>query len=249
MKPPLGSIGIEMEGAWETCPPAGEPYRDGSVTVSGNYTGELNCGPYRKLETALCFVARNYPSSVNDSCGLHVHLSMSNGAYSSLMDAEFQPFFREYMQAWGRVNNITRKTFWSRLDGNNQFCKIGWDADHQSQMTCKDSVRYRHWNFCFSLHGTAECRLLPMFRHSATAVNAVRAVVASVEKWFAANPAVAEWTDEIDTPEKMVVREDTDEINIPVDAKSESLVAAWTMEQRLKSEAGRFAEGRVRVCA
>ena len=79
----------------------GDPHNEGVYEVKGDSSVSLGCGhshchvgevtseplePPRSLE----FIGDLYPSCVNKSCGLHVHVSVDNQlSYSRLMDKRF----------------------------------------------------------------------------------------------------------------------------------------------------------------
>jgi len=180
----IDKIGLEIEGAWYN----GQPYNlhtDGSVSARADHTGESVSDPMESWRAVRDFITDNYPDEHNSSCGLHVHFSFNSlGIYSRLMDKEFHPYFTGAMKAWGEENKIQDTAFWDRLNGRNQYCLSEWRADNQAMQRTKNSPRYCHWNFCYGLHKTAECRLLPVFGSSDNAILAVGAVGKCVMAWL-----------------------------------------------------------------
>jgi hypothetical protein len=135
------------------------------------------------------YLTRRYPDYVNKSCGLHVHVSFkSMNDYSKVISPAFVEWFRNNMKVWGREVGITNAHYYSRLDGCNDFCRLIEDDNHilrQLRARHKENYRYGIWNFCFSIRGTAECRVLPMFKDRAIACKAVKQVLALTEQWCA----------------------------------------------------------------
>lgn len=185
----IDKVGVEIEGGWNTVPPAGNPGYDGSVSVAAAVIGELKSRPLVQWETIEKYVRDNWPHVTHASCGFHIHVSLkSDHLYASLMDERFYNFFLTRMDLFGRTMNITNQQFWSRLRGENRFCNRRWAAERQAEQTQKTEVRYAHWNFCYLQHGTAECRMLPTFRKVDTAVASLKEVLGCVEDWLDAAP-------------------------------------------------------------
>jgi hypothetical protein len=77
-----------------------------------------------------------------------------------------------------------------RLDGANPFAHF--DVHPCEQVTVREKrigmrVRYAAFNYCFSMHGTLEYRLLPMFKDAATAINFIQVYLSTVETFLEAN--------------------------------------------------------------
>lgn len=178
-------IGIELEGAWDHEPDA-PIHGDGSVMVHGEYdAGEISSPPLRR-DQVNGFITRNYPDRVDASCGLHVHTSLVNvGRYAQLMSADFFRHWKSELRKWGgRYPIRAQSPFWSRLNGYNTYCQDEWGPAEQAQATSKWDCRYRMLNFCWTLHGTLEARVLPMFKQSATAIAAVNRHLDIIEDWL-----------------------------------------------------------------
>lgn len=178
-------VGIELEGGWDRVPPS-RIHEDGSVTADGNYRrGEISSPPLKRSDIAQ-WVEANYPDNVNASCGLHVHTSIRNvGRYSQLMNPGFYRYWKDAIAKWGRVYPVKNEQFWGRLRGQNSYCEDSWNPDIQARARSKGSERYALLNFCYSLHGTLECRALPMFRDWPVAVAAINAHLDIVERYLA----------------------------------------------------------------
>jgi len=189
----IDKVGVEIEGGWDVQPPAGPPGHDGSVQVIAPIRGELRSRPMARWETIENYVSANWPTRTDRTCGFHVHISVNNThLYSSLMEKRFYDFFLARMESWGRSNDIQNSEFWSRLNGDNHYCKKMWNPDKQAEIAFKDTVRYAHWNFCFLQHTTAECRLFPTFKKPHVAVKAIRELLSIVEEWLDKAPAAVE---------------------------------------------------------
>ncbi len=187
----INKIGVEIEGGWAESP-AIEVKHDGSVKFPGvrgvNYVGEIVSTPYKNIESLRKWVVENYPSFINNTCGLHVHYSFNNRFhYSALMEETFKEFFLVEMNSWGKSNNVEESEFWDRLNGKNIYCTHkNWNPEKQASLLRKyeDNIRRCTWNFCYSLHGTAECRVLPTFQQKETAWNAIIKLTEIVETWI-----------------------------------------------------------------
>lgn len=200
----IDKIGIELEGGWPVRPDDILP--DASVVItepSNLYTGEVVSKPYRSLFSLKEWYHANYPPHINNTCGLHVHFSfLSESFYSKLMDETFKDFFIQQMEAWGKSTNCKSAQFWERIRGNNSFCKLStWHPEVQAAIKKKyredHSKRYGVWNFCYGLHKTAECRVLPMFTDKDYGWLAINQVINLVDKWlddYKDSPIIAEET-------------------------------------------------------
>lgn len=179
-------IGVELEGGWEDEPD--ELRSDGSVSVNSAYVGEVSIGPYRQFINLAKGIRSDYPNNVNGSCGLHVHVSFRTLAYyEAILSLEFTNAFIEHMQFWGKDNlgneGIEYSRFHARLGGDNQFCRRNTESDSLFALLIGRGERYRIWNFPFRQHGTAECRVLPMFDEPENAILAIGEVVSFVDDW------------------------------------------------------------------
>lgn len=200
----IAKMGIEIEGCWHEEPR--NRVHDGSVKNPGGlpYCGESVSPPYAKFTQLTRYLQDNHPDRVDTSCGLHVHFSFTRlEYYSRLMDAGFKDHFYKFMAAWAKTAK-PGEWFNNRLRGGNQYCLRDWYPDKQAPVSGKNSHRYAAWNFCYRLHGTAECRLLPCFSDVNTCIAGIRAVKASVLTWLRsqekAGPVILE-ADEIVTAE------------------------------------------------
>lgn len=202
-------VGIELEGGWTKLPPGVEVQRDGSVNVQGPYRDDFESGrrvrepfqlgeiPSPPLEVTKypAWMKAFYPSHVNETCGLHVHMSfkphklngkMLGGAwyYQLLMVPEYQATIVHYLTEWAKAEKIPKShPIWKRLSGDSQFCKFEFFPDMQVKMKNKiydhnmPGNRYTAINYCHDMHNTIECRVLPMMEQCEMGVKAVQKVL------------------------------------------------------------------------
>lgn len=156
---------------------------DGSVSCSGAWTGEVPVGPEDPKNIDEMF--RFYPEYGNRTCGMHVHVSFKRQYYyRRLMDPEFYTYFKTQLLAWGERHGVKNSNFYSRLRGENQYCKDQWLMEAQVNTAHKDSCRYAILNYCYNLHKTLEVRVLPYFKSPETAKQAVLAVLNIICDWL-----------------------------------------------------------------
>ena len=195
--------GIESEGGWLN--PAHEVHRDGSVNAElvgsrchdgdcdhsdgecgdNGETGEMH---FRgEVDNIIEQMTRNYPDSIDQSCGMHIHVSFAGDllSYAKLMNPKFNRYFLKRVRQWAIDNNINPESrFWKRLAGNNTFAKNIFRPLKQYKSTYKDPTRYSFLNFCHAQHGTLECRLFPMFDMPRIAESAVREFYSIVNQYL-----------------------------------------------------------------
>lgn len=184
-------IGIELEGGWTKLPTGTRQLaHDGSVVIPRQqgepeiFTGELANGPMDMNEWQK-WLKGHYPQKVNDTCGMHVHLSPRTAlVYSRLMDARYPGTVVAYINEWARKNNLSKDhPIWPRLKGKSVYCQHLYMADDQIRNTAKDHSRervghrYTVINYCHGRWGTIECRLLPMMETSEQAVDLIQELI------------------------------------------------------------------------
>jgi len=184
----IDRFGVELEGGWDIQPPlyAANPrsyHEDGSVYVTGRWrAGEIVSIPMSTWNEGNSFMMDNYPQHVGGSCGMHVHMSFKNNPYVIALladDKGYQDGLIDTLTLWGKKKNVVNNFFWSRLAGENQYCKLDWDG-----VGVRGQERYRAVNFtAYSKHTTIEIRILPMFRSKKLAASAVKRVIAYTD-WY-----------------------------------------------------------------
>lgn len=194
-------IGVELEGGWSgdyrrflLASPLVDTKEDGSVNVEADSVGEITLGPYDRLGRALAMVTRCYPEKVDETCGLHVHLSFDRPTVHRLTAPAFFTHFADFWKAWGTRHQIHRSSeFWSRLAGECEYCEpmeFQSENAYYGHTTPFQSDRYSQVNFqAYREHGTLECRLLPAFKYSRVAIKAIAGVIDCFEEYLA-NPSV-----------------------------------------------------------
>ena len=209
--------GIELEGGWKAA--RHDVIRDGSVDIpppiavmmaadaypqtaaqralvqAWNETrcraiGELPSAPM-KVPDVERWMKVNYPDEVNQTCGLHVHMSFRDGHYMRLMEKEFQDLFIALLEEWGAREIIPPDHhFWSRLRGESEYCRLTFMPDQQVQLTRKlfdrrcPVNRYTALNYSWNTHGTLEVRVLPMFEVAEQSIRAVSEIFAIVNAYL-----------------------------------------------------------------
>lgn len=174
----IALMAVELEGGWDKVPEGETMGHDGSVNVENtNYKGEIPSKPM-VLAELLEWIQRCYPDHVNRSCGMHIHVSFKdNLAYAQLMTPSFYKYFLQEVEKWAIEKKLNEDSiFWERFQGKNSYCKKEYNADMQTRMRGKESVRYAHLNYCYSLHKTIEVRLFPAFQKKALTLSAVQLV-------------------------------------------------------------------------
>ena len=178
--PRIESVGIELEGGWgdgPILPPAiGTVKSDGSLNnFASPFVGEIASKPFKEFQDVEKFVSGFYPDEVNPSAGLHVHVLLS-GATLSLAHEKFVDTIYRGLEIWGRCYPCRNRAFWSRLKGENSYCRKKYTP--RSQIV-GGGDRYTGVNFdSFRKYGTVEIRVLPMFKSPDTAISAVEEILA-----------------------------------------------------------------------
>lgn len=168
----IKGFGFELEGGWESdrydeIENKGLMKGDGSVETDDTQPGEIASPVFRDIYTAWKFMRDNYPDEVNRSCGFHVHISVEDGHYTTLMEKEFYKEFLKWSHWIGRT--FTKRlpgTYMSRLRGENNFCQAKFMPDEQVK---ERGDRYTQLNFCYSTHKTLENRMFPGCKSPRTA--------------------------------------------------------------------------------
>lgn len=179
-------------------PPLPTPRQDRptEITVDGVtlYIGEVQSLPLLPASVEE-FIRRAYPQHVNATCGLHVHLSFKNRfLYQRLMDSKFQDMMFRTITDWAEDEKFgPLHPIWHRLSGEHRQCKRWFAADRQIFVTRKiydhdiPHSRYTGVNYAWRLHGTIECRILPMFETPDQAVRGVNVVMRTTNQFLARN--------------------------------------------------------------
>jgi hypothetical protein len=252
-------IGLELEGGWRNRP-AWDVRRDGSVEIPrAELVGEISSPPYSMIENAEAWMRKYYPQTVNHTCGFHIHISLAPGHYSMLMCEEFYAKFIAAYRKWGEETFRVpagapvapeAARFYERLNGGNRFCQAQFNPDIQTQVVSRQNptvwdTRYAQLNYCWTLHGTMESRLLPMFNDVNMSASAMRVFPAVVNEYLTEIGTVENVVGE----QEAVVVPEEEVIRIPdetTESDSPRLVSTDSYEDLLESILPRMAEVRRR---
>lgn len=180
---------MELEGGWQKLPVGTRLERDASVfhdaPQAGLKVGELPLGPF-VLGQLNQYMRKYYPYKVDETCGLHVHMSFESQLhYGYLADTpDYQETIVHYLSNWAKDQRLPEKhSIWERLKGDSQYCqKKFWPYD-QMMTSRKDydksrkGHRYTIVHYCWTRNGTVEIRVLPMMDTVDLAISAVRCIV------------------------------------------------------------------------
>jgi hypothetical protein len=182
-------MGVELEGGWSKLPQGTRLERDASVfhdaPQSGFKVGELPLGPFI-LGQLNQYMKKYYPDKVDDTCGLHVHMSFESQLYYGLLadSPDYQETMVHYLEKWAKDQRLPEKhPIWERLKGESVYCqKKFWPFDQMMQSRkdfdkVRQGHRYTIVHYCWSRNGTIEIRVLPMMTTVDLAISAVRCVV------------------------------------------------------------------------
>jgi len=185
-------IGIELEGGWtKKLPPGTRLVHDGSVRFPQDVAIKLNGGqgelpsPPLDLTMFAGWIETYYPQIVNETCGMHIHLSFKNAlTYQRLMNPKYPATILAYITKWAKDEKLVRNhPIWERLRGENEYCKHQFWADEQVKRIEKDHDRMRNGNrytiinYSYGVHSTLECRLLPMMVDAKQATRAIQNII------------------------------------------------------------------------
>jgi hypothetical protein len=213
-------VGVELEGGWSKLPEGVDAlHGDSSVQFSereGNgrrydlpnapralQVGELPSPvlvPFSKKSDVLTlekWMRHHYPSHVNKTCGMHVHMSFQNAfQYQALMEEKFMWTVLFYMDLWAHsavgAGTIPRNhCIFERIRGENQYCMHQFHPDAQAIKTTKayghdpGSHRYTVLHYAYMRLGTIECRLLPMMPNVDIALSAIKRLMEVTSAYLA----------------------------------------------------------------
>lgn len=165
------------------------------------YKGEIP-SPKLAMEEVEKFILDCYPSHVNATCGLHVHMSFLHRLnYQRLMTPEFGRAMIAALLKWAQEEELPKDhPIWDRVTNpKHQHCSHEYLGDKQVHLRKKDynsrgttHSRYTAINYCYSLQkadgtplNTVECRLLPMMETAPQAVRGVKVVLNQTNRFLA----------------------------------------------------------------
>lgn len=179
--------GVEIEGGWRGHPNASTIRsclsHDGSLERLDSPYGELVSTPYRCWHQLESWLADVWPTQTNSSCGYHIHVgSLLEKEKTRLCQPGFFELFYKRLEEWGEQYPCRNRLFWSRLRGENYYCRREFYPLEQMRGL---HSRYTGINFAaWSKHGTIEFRVLPTFKQVKTALAASAVVRGVVEEWL-----------------------------------------------------------------
>lgn len=182
-------IGVELEGGWIKLP-AGVKQLEHDGSVFGgrippgvSHIGELPVGPVPR-EAMPELMKTHWPSKINTTCGMHVHMSFDRlFHYHLLMVPEYQETVLHYLTLWAKEQGFKEDHhIWGRLKGESRFCQKKFWPDAQAGTKRKGHDQNVHGHRYTVIHycgrqNTIECRVLPMLPKLSQAINAVNRVV------------------------------------------------------------------------
>lgn len=187
-------VGLEMEGGWDRPPANLNIVHDGSVRMDAEIdrtgrriqAGEAVSGIMAiEGNTIEEWVTTNFPQYVNNTCGLHIHMSFPKATtYTLLMTPKYDATVLAYVREWAQEEGLPQThAIFPRLNGQNRYCKLVYDGEAQSRRIKaydydSEGNRYTAINRCYLHLKTLEHRYLPMLESPALAISAVRRVIA-----------------------------------------------------------------------
>jgi hypothetical protein len=200
----IDKIGLEVEGGWAgqrfinplDIPIIADHSVDGRMfphdkPMKSPHVGEVISEPMScEAEFIEEWINKYWPTEANNTCGYHIHLSFTKiKDYSLLTRKSFLFGLIKRMKDLGKELGLGPKHYlWHRLDGQNPFTTINFDAVHQVNIRKKqvaDRRRYGMLNCCWNIHKTLEFRALPTFREKIHAKQFTHAYVDEVEEYLA----------------------------------------------------------------
>lgn len=187
-----------------TARPARRPAPEPPAPVVGApaIKGEIVSKPL-PVEKIPGWVKHAYPKYVNETCGLHVHMSFHLKLnYSRLMTPEYTTWMVDKLRAWAETEKLpTDHPQWRRFNPDDswtlQHCAHVYLGDSQSKISRKDYdsrgkpySRYTFVNYCHNMQGengprgTVEVRGLSMPDDHATATRAIMTVLDATNEFL-----------------------------------------------------------------
>lgn len=189
-------VGIELEGGWRVFPKGERWEEDMSAfrkpsledikecdRLGVTHYGELPSKTMYPLQI-LPWLKRCYPIHVNDTCGMHIHMSFKSlKHYSRLMVEEYPATVKYYVGLWAKEIGLPPEhCLWERINGKNEYChdafwpdlQIAARKDHDRK---RKGNRYTDINYSYTSHKTIECRLLPMMQDAETGYSGLKLVM------------------------------------------------------------------------
>jgi hypothetical protein len=216
LKDRIYRVGVELEGGWEQLPPgltSKHIVADSSVQIPSRvdpntlqsriHVGEIP-SPKDGLPMAdyANWMRIHYPQHVNETCGLHTHVSFRYRLhYMLLMNPDFTPFVIKGIINWAENEKLPKDhPIWKRImQKDHNHCAHIYLGDNQVKAERKEyssrgtpNSRYTALNYRYAqcianggTRGTIECRLLPMMETVDQAISAVGEVFKLTNQFLA----------------------------------------------------------------
>ena len=145
--------------------------------------GEIVSIPFKDIDKLIYWVNKYYPDEVNNTCGIHVHLSFINNlGFMKMTDEKLYKQFKTHMIEFGHKIGIPDDTkFYTRLEGTNNYCTDVFKPQNQRF----GGDRYTIFNFSNytqnSNKNTLEIRVLPCFEDKEFAKKCIREIYNFIE--------------------------------------------------------------------
>lgn len=162
--------------------------------VVPKYIGEIP-SPALGMDEFEGWMTRCYPQLVNETCGLHAHMSFRYKLnYMRLMDPKFTPHMVKGLLRWAEEEKLAKShPIWNRLrKSDHEHCAHIYLGDNQVKVDRKDfhsrgkpHSRYTAINYCWAQHKTVEVRLLPMMETPDQGVRAVSEIFRLTNQFLA----------------------------------------------------------------
>lgn len=210
-------VGFEIEGGWDGAKGVAPCNKgknccswiaDGSINgqqlaedpIAATHVGECVSAPIPFEGAWKEWLQTHWPNATNkkhrtnNTCGLHIHISVESlKDYTLLTSKRFLLDVQANLLEAGRVRGLPgNHYYWGRIQGNNPFCLLDFNAVAQMRLGDKAGIhkeRYGWMNFAWNIHGTIEFRAFPTFVTAEEALFFTETYLNFVEDWLERNSA------------------------------------------------------------
>jgi len=199
----IAAIGLELEGGWQNLSQLKSDYQnvpsiqfhaDSSIDAVSGSAHEICIGPLSPSRAFDMILEHGiYPDSVNQSCGLHMHVSFLKKAHYTLVSSHKTELWNDYLlptykafEAWLPQRDFKR--LWQRIDpANHERCSPSRHEGINGAYCCpvQSANRYAAINLeALSEHKTIELRATGAIESPANAVKALGLLLDSIQKFL-----------------------------------------------------------------
>jgi hypothetical protein len=186
--------GVEIECYLKnSTPQQGENYnlttdgslRLGSFSNSGGQMMEIRVGPadYKMTVKTVKDLYKNYVKGVNDSCGLHIHISRPDNDLNAFCSFAFYKYFMKRI-----FELLPEHTEALKARMSNTHCRELSLDEMKSIMYDGVSSRFDRYKIinwhAYRRHGTVEFRIFPAMEKASGAVKCINTVTRIVNEWI-----------------------------------------------------------------